>query len=79
MRPSQNSVLPPIFIQVFALVIVTAITAYAIVRRDSAILTIVLGLVGGFVLLGGYYERIKGDMQRAFEPLDSEKKDGGEL
>jgi hypothetical protein len=68
-RPSQDSFLPPIFIQAFGAVIVTAITVAGLLGKGNpTILLAVLGVAAGFVLLGGFYERIKHDMVKAMQP-----------
>lgn len=75
-RPSHNSFLPPIFIQTFGAIIVTAITVAGLFGvGNPTILLAVLGVAAGFVLLGGFYERIKHDMAKALEP--PKDSDGG--
>ncbi len=67
-RPSHDSTLPPVVIQVFGLVIVTAITAYAIVAKSSEILLAVLALAGGAVGIGGYFEKARRHVEDAITP-----------
>lgn len=67
-RPSQDSFLPPIVIQAFGAIIVTAITVAGLLGiGNPTVLLAVLGVAAGFVLLGGFYERIKHDMAKALE------------
>lgn len=62
--------MPPVLIQIFGVLLVTAITAAGIVQKSDTILLAVLGLTGGFVLLGGFYEKVRRDVARALDPGD---------
>lgn len=55
--------------QIFGALIVTAITIAGLLGKGNpTILLAVLGVAAGFVLLGGFYEKIKADVTRAITP-----------
>lgn len=65
-KSSQDRYLSPRVIQIFGMLLVLGITVAGVVGKGNAtILLAVLGLAGGFVLLGGFYERIKADVLKA--------------
>lgn len=70
-RSPQDRYLPPIVVQIFGVVIVIAITVAGLLGQGNpTILLAVLGVAAGFVLLGGFYEKIKADVTRAIAPPD---------
>lgn len=68
-RSSQDRYLPPIVIQIFGGLIVLAITTAGLLGKGNpTILLAVLGVAAGFVLIGGYYEKIRSDVIQAITP-----------
>jgi hypothetical protein len=66
--PDQQSdrYLSPIWIQVFGVVIVAVILAAGVFAKgDKTILLAVLGVAGGFVMLGGFYEKSRYELGKA--------------
>lgn len=72
MRSSSERFLPPAVIQIFGALIVTAITVAGLIGvGNPTILLAVLATATGFVLLGGFYEKLRHDVRDAIEPPDS--------
>ncbi len=68
-RSSQDRPLPLIYIQVFGILVIAAITVAGILGKgNAAILGPVLAVVAGFVLAGGYYEKARSVMAAALDP-----------
>lgn len=73
-RSSQDRYLPPIAIQIFGALIVVVVTVAGLFGLGNpTIMLAVLALAGSFVLIGGYYEKIRGDVVRAVSP-DADKR-----
>jgi UPF0716 family protein affecting phage T7 exclusion len=70
--------LPPIFIQVFALAIVTALTVAAIIGKNTPLLLAILAFAGGVVGVNGYFGKIRQDLESAFPPSDQAPQDAEE-
>lgn len=73
-RSSQDQYLSPRTIQTFGILLVLGIAVAGVFGKGNAtILLAVLGLAGGFVLLGGFYEKIKSDVLKAVQPPEQDR------
>lgn len=68
-RSSQDRYLPPFVIQIFGGLIVLAVVAAGFLNMGNpTILLAALTVAAGFVLIGGYYEKIRSDVIDAVTP-----------
>lgn len=73
-RSSQDRSLPLIYIQLFGILVIAAITVAGILGRgNAAILGPVLAVVAGFVLAGGYYEKARSEIAKALGQPDRDR------
>ncbi len=75
-RSSSESSLPLVVIQVFGLLIVTAITVYGIAEKKTEILLAVLAFAGAAVGIGGYFEKVRHELVDAVTPPDDDTRGG---
>ncbi len=66
-RPAQNERLPLIVVQIFGMVLVTAMAIYGVVTKSTEVVLACIAFAGGCVGIS-VHERARGEMRRAMEP-----------